>query len=286
LQQLHLVLQAQTLQVVAGADQRTLGHVGGHHLLGAAPGQHGRQHAGAHANVKSHRVFFQGRRQWRLGHQGHIFATHRREHAVMRVDPQVFAQCGHFDAVLAPFKSTDHALQGAQRDHRRLPIGRAKGLRASLLGVGGAAQRDAVVTVQFDQHLAQHAGALGLRLAVGVKSRTGHRRGCIGFFAFGLLRFVDAPRQGLQQLAGVVKVAAPQQARALAGQAVSRIGGQGVVGQHHAGGQVLVRAPQGRAFVVFFRPGQKGGGVHVCAMPFSRCCANSAKPAPRSPVVM
>jgi len=105
----------------------------------------------------------------------------------------------------------DKSEQLPQRGHHRLAGGRAPGLGASGVYLGGTAQRDGVIPLQGYQHHGQVARTLALRLAVQVKSlcgivRTQHRR-----FALG------TPRHGLQQLASVVVITTPQQGCAFTG---------------------------------------------------------------------
>ena len=182
----------------------------------------------------------------------------------MRVDAQSLAHGRHFNAFFAPLKRANGPLQAAQGNHGCLPVGRAKGLQAGLFGIRGAPQIRAVIGIQLNQDLAQDAGALGLRLAVSMKYCTGDHGGIrVLLFDADFFGFVDAPSQCLEQLTGVLKITAPQQARAGAGQPVGSVSGHGVVGQHHMLGQHLVRSPEGRAWAVFFKPVQKGGGVHA-----------------------
>jgi len=103
-----------------------------------------------------------------------------------------------------------------------------------------------VAGVKFHQQHAQRARALCLGLAVQVEG-LGDRHRLGGFDALAFGHLVDAPGDGLQQLAGVLKVATPQQAGAGAGQAVGTVGAQGVVGQHHTLGRraATFAAPQG-----------------------------------------
>ena len=112
--QLHLVLQAQALQVVQGACQGAFRQVGTHHLRCTTPCQHRRQNASAHANVKRHGVRLEGFGQGGVGDQGHILAAHGGEHAVVRVDAQGFAQGGYLDPVFAPLERANDALQTTQ----------------------------------------------------------------------------------------------------------------------------------------------------------------------------
>ena len=78
-------LSPQPLDVVPGAGQRARVLVGGDHVPHAAARQDGREHAGSGADVEGQLV----RRQRRVGDQVQVFAAHRREHAVMRMDAVV-----------------------------------------------------------------------------------------------------------------------------------------------------------------------------------------------------
>ena len=71
--------------------------------------------------------------------RSHVFAAHRREHAVVRMDAR--AERRDLDALLAPLVRADQAEQFAQRDHRGLAAGTV-GFRAGLPHVGRAPQRD------------------------------------------------------------------------------------------------------------------------------------------------
>ena len=86
--------------------------VGGDDALHSAAGQHGRDHARAGADVESQLA----RGQRRRGDQIEIFAPHRREHAVMRMDAIVRggAQRGDLDSLAPPFESPDESQQFAQ----------------------------------------------------------------------------------------------------------------------------------------------------------------------------
>ncbi|MNV59481.1 hypothetical protein D3C71_1519060 [compost metagenome] len=206
--------------------------------------QHGRQNPRAHTDVKRQRQ----RLAWQRGsgHQVYIFATHRRENAVVRMDAVARwgAQRRHFHAFLAPFVRTHHPQQLTQRGHGALAGSWPPGFGAGLAPIGRTAQPNAVVALQRDQDRGQHACALRLRLAMQVK-RLGRRgrskllsrlggglAGLAGFTGFGRFSLfgIRAPHQGLQQHAGVLKIPLPQEAGAFAGHAVRRIGGQSVVG--------------------------------------------------------
>ena len=118
--------------------------------------------------------------------------------------------------------------------------------------IGRAAQGNAVIRVKRNKHHAQHPRPLRLGLAVLVEGIDGRNLG--KWCARRLARFprrwlVNAPCHGLQQLAGVVKIAPPQQGSACAGQVVCVIRRGGVVGQNHAlwGCGTALGAPQGVA---------------------------------------
>lgn len=120
-----------------------------------------------------------------------------------------------------------------------------------------------MIGLQWDQQHAQGARALRLGLPVQVKTfACGERRGVgRGFLARG---FVGAPCQGLQQLAGILKIALPQQGRAFAGQAVGAVSGQGVIGHDHAAGHgaAVFGAPAGLLRAVCTLPAKKRGVAH------------------------
>ena len=232
--QLDAARQTQALQILARAGQRTRVLVGGHHALHTTARQHGRQHARAHAHIKGERLAGQRR----LRDQIHIFPTHRRKNAVVRVNAVArrCAQGGYFHALLAPFMGAHQAQQLTQRSHHAIPAGRAPGLGAGLAQVGRAAQRNRVIAFQHDQHRRQHPRTLRLRLPVQVKRfRRGGRCRFLRRFGRHLAGLaVCAAHQRLQQHAGVLEIARPQQARAFTGHAIGCVGGQGVVGSDHA----------------------------------------------------
>ena len=64
---------------------------------------------------------------------------------------------------------TDDPQQCSQR-HERRPVPGTEGLQAGLTGIGGAAQRDAVVRLERNQQCAQRARALRLGLAMAVEA--------------------------------------------------------------------------------------------------------------------
>ena len=69
----------------------------------------------------------------------------------------------NFHPFLAPFMSTDHALQLAQRHHIGV-VGRPAGFLAGSAHIGRAAQRQLVAGLERQQQHAQRAGALRLGL--------------------------------------------------------------------------------------------------------------------------
>ena len=253
--------------------------VGSDHAGHAPACQHGGQHAGTGTNIKHHQVGARGQRG--ACHQVYIFTTHGGKHTVVRVNAVVggHTQSRYFHSLFAPFVRADHAQQVAQAGHAGtiLRPHRAPGFGAGLARIGCAAQGDAVVGVEGQQHHGQHACPLRLRLAVQVKT-VGRRHGRLvdgrtfGRTLFALGRFVDAPGQRLQQLAGVLKIAAPKQGRAFAGQVVGVIGRGGVIGQHHAFGWrgATLGAPQRRTGLARFGPvnvrrlHERGGGLRGC----------------------
>jgi hypothetical protein len=109
---------------------------------------------------------------------------------------------------------TDQAQQFAQRGHRSLgrsALRRAPGFGDGGAPVGRAPQRDAVVALQLDQYRTQNARTLRLCLAVQMKCGSRIVAVCIGLQRLGRPPpgLVGAPRQGLQQVPGVLKVTPP-----------------------------------------------------------------------------
>jgi hypothetical protein len=194
------------------------------------------------------------------------------------MDPVVArpAERRNLDTFLAPLVRTHHAREFTQRDRavRAVP-GRPgvgiPGFGAGVPEVRRPAQRHGVVGRQRNDQHAQHPGPLRLRLAVQVKRlcRGGWCRGLGtgtgGGRAGGPARLAIRPAgQRLQQLAGIVKVAAPQQGRALAGQTVGGVGAHRVVGQHHAPWRrgTTFRTPAHRLLDAVFEPVELRGRVH------------------------
>ncbi|MCY1301610.1 hypothetical protein D9M68_739680 [compost metagenome] len=167
----------------------------------------------------------------------------------------------------APFVGADHAQQLAQRRHIGL-AGGAVGLFTGFAHIGRAAQRHAVVGLERQQQHAQRAGALRLRQPVQVEGLGGGAGRALGLLArpAGLLRLaLGAPCHGVEQLARVLEVAAPQQGSALAGEPVGGVGAGGVVGDHHAARRRVagLGAPGGAALGAVLGPvdaGQFAGG--------------------------
>jgi len=121
-----------------------------------------------------------------------------------------------------------------------------------LAHVGRPAQRHPVIVVERQQQHAQRAGPLRLGLSIQMKGLGGGR--CR---RRGLARLaVEAPRHGLQQLAGVLEIAAPQQGRAFACQAVSRVGGDAIIGNDHPlrRRRAALRMPAGVASLAVLAP--------------------------------
>lgn len=67
---------------------------------------------------------------------------------------------------------------------------------------------------------------------------------------------VDAAREGLQQLFGILKIAAPHEPRSFAGQAIGRVGGGAIVGDDYAFRRrdCIFRAPARGLFGACFAP--------------------------------
>ncbi len=148
------------------------------------------------------------------------------------------AERRHQHALAPPLVRADEAEQLAQRHHEggvgQVRVRRARDRLGEHLGHrGGAPQRDLRAGLEGNQQHAERARALRLRHAVEVEGfgGGGRRPGRLARLARAA---VGAARHRLQQLAGVVVVAAPQQRAALAGQAPGGVGLHGVVGHHHA----------------------------------------------------
>ena len=258
---MHRRTHAQTRQVLPGAVERARVLIGRHDLAHTAAHQNGGQHPGAGADVERDQFALPRRRlgQVRRGDEPDVFAAHRREHAIVGVNAVVggLTERGNFHADATPFMRAGHAQQFAQRGDRcaRGGVRRTPRFGAGLLDIGGAAQRNAVVRIEGQQQHAQHARSLRLGQPVLVKG-VGDRHCRGGLFALARGHLVGAARQRLQQLPGVVKVAAPEQGRALAGQSVGGVGSGGVVGQDDALGRwrAALRAPPRGAFLARFKP--------------------------------
>ena len=75
---------------------------------------------------------------------------------------------------------------------------------------------------------------------------------CLGFAGLA----VDSAREGLQQLFGILKIAAPHEPRSFAGQAIGRVGGGAIVGDDYAFRRrdCIFRAPARGLFGACFAP--------------------------------
>jgi len=236
--QRDLAIELQPAQVVGRAGQRAGVEVGGGDARQSAACQQRGQHTGAGADIDGAGLR-RGGRQRCLGHQRQVLATHRREHAVVRVD--AVRQRRHFHPLAAPLVGADEALQLAQRGDVRT-VGRPVRLQAGGAHIGRPAQRHAMVGVEGQQQQAQHLGPAGLGGALGLEGRGhagfGRGGGCRGGRArprgLGQLALQPTP-QRLQQLAAVVVIAQPQDAAAFEHMAEGRGGAQRVIGQHHLG---------------------------------------------------
>ncbi len=146
-------------------------------------------------------------------------------------------QGGDFHAFFTPLVGADQAEEFAHGGHVG-GVDFAVGFEAGFAHVGRAAQGDEVVGVEGQQQHGERAGALGLGLAVQVEGFRGGGLGLghLGGFG-GLLGLVGAAGQGLQQLAGVLEVAAPEHGGAFAGEAVGGVAGGGVVSDDDALGR-------------------------------------------------
>jgi hypothetical protein len=192
------------------------------------------------------------------------------------MDPVVArpAERGDLHAFLAPLVRAHHAREFTQRDRAGRAVAGRPGVGIPGFGAGVAevrrpAQGYGVVGRQRNDQHAQHPGPLRLRLAVQVKRlcRGGWCRGLGtgGRPARGSARLAIRPSgQRLQQLAGIVKIPAPQQGRALARQPVGRVGAHRVVGQHHAPWRqgAAFRSPAHRLLDAVFKPVELRGRVH------------------------
>ncbi|AEW98886.1 hypothetical protein SCATT_p06930 (plasmid) [Streptantibioticus cattleyicolor NRRL 8057 = DSM 46488] len=219
--------EAEAGDVLPCAGQGARRGVGGHHPFDAPAGQHGGEHPGAGAQVEGGaRARAAGGRQRCAGDQVDVLAPDGCEDTVVGVEAG--AERGHLHTLLAPPQRAEHAQQFGERHHVRSP-GRAVRLRAGPADVGGPAQRQGVVAGEADQQHAQDAGAVAAGLAVPVERprrvRIRFRRG---------RGAVDPPGQGVQQLTGVVVVAAPQQRGAVAGEPVGGRRLHAVVGEDDA----------------------------------------------------
>ena len=210
LHHVHPVRQPQPTHVVARALHRARVDVGRHDLPGPAPGQDGREHPGAGADVPHDRIH-DALRPGGVGDQVEVLVTGGGEHAVGGMDPG--PQRGHLDAAQVPLISTDDAEELGQRDQRLPPGGVVSGVGRGPVGVGAgvahvgrSAQPNCVVLLQWDEDLSQRLRPLRACLPVGEENVAG----------VGALRCPGRPLlqtavEGAHELAGVVEVAPPQQ---------------------------------------------------------------------------
>ena len=181
----------------------------------------------------------------------------------------------NLDALLAPLVRADQAEHLTQRHHRRLrraartlPRRRrcTSGARRSGIAYCSSSGSSSIASVRARCDCASRC-----RLKVSIGEGGGVSSAF--FFAFFGLCF-DTARDRLQQLARVLEIAAPQDRRAFARQAIGRIGGHLVVADHDALRRRVAafRAPARRAaFAVFLpmnllRTGDGAGavaGLHV-----------------------
>ena len=142
----------------------------------------------------------------------------------------------------------DDAEQFSKRSDEGF-VGRATGLDVSLSYIRRAAQIDAVIVVKVEQQHAQRSRALRLGSSMMIKCLGGRCRGFAGLA-------VDSAREGLQQLFGILKIAAPHEPRAFARQAISCVGGHAIVGNDDAFRRCdcIFRAPARGLFGACFAP--------------------------------
>ena len=212
----HLSCHAKTGEILARAGKRAWVLIRGHDCFDPATRQHRGKDTGARADIEGHELRRVRLRQWRGGNQTHILSAHGREHAVVRMNAIVRrgSERRDLNALLAPLVRPDDALQLAQGGYRITAacIRRAPCLPARLPHVRGTAKRDTVVGTERDQQRAQNARALRLRLTVLVKGlgqRVWWRRTFRHFSLPSLGHPIRAPRDGLQQLRGIVEITAP-----------------------------------------------------------------------------
>jgi hypothetical protein len=213
-------VQPESCQVLCGAGQRARVLIGGDNMCDSALRQYRRQHAGSGADVEGQR---RSRRQRRLGHQIDILATHRREHAVMRMDAR--AERRHIDALSCAIRGrrSRPAVRAARRrkvrPQVRRPRSRPVAHRAPGAAESGSRPRTAAATCP----------ACG-RAATAPADTDGKPRQeplppaatcaacarCAG------------PRPAAK--ARILEVAAPEQGRALARQAIRLVRADAVIG--------------------------------------------------------
>ncbi len=254
--------------VLAGALQGARVDVGGHDAVDPPAGQERREHPRPRAEVERGAVggtVLHRHGKWSVGDQVDVLAPDRGEHAIVRVDASVQGRDLH--ALLAPLVRPDHAEQLRQGDHRRFVCGPV-GLGARPTYVGGSAQGQGVVGLQQDEEPAQDSGTVTAGPSLQVEG--------LGRIVAGPDRFpVDATAHRLEKPTGVVEVAAPQQCRALAGQAVGGVGFRTVVRDDDTvvGRDVALGVPAGGSRGVGFGPVDGG---HRVLLVFGRARARRA----------
>ena len=104
------------------------------------------------------------------------------------------------------------------------------------------------------------------RLALPVQmKRLGKRRHRLGGFALCAARLaLQTSRKRLQQLAGVVKIAAPQHRRAFAGETIGDICAEAVIRNHYTFGwkYAALGSPEGRPGLAGFDPADHRKIIH------------------------
>ena len=225
-----------------------------------APRKHGGEHAGPRADVEGERA----RRQRRLGHQLHVLAAHRREHAVVRVDAVAERRDQRRPSCAIRARRSRPAARAATRRTARRPRPRPRRTRGARRARAAAERccrrRTAAAASRACARAAPAPGAADGNAIVG--DGGGGRR---------LARLaVGAPRHRLQQLAGVLEIAAPQQRGARARQTKRRIGGHAVVGDDHLRGrrQAALRAPAGAPLLARLGPAYQR--VHAADLGLAR----------------
>ena len=254
----NLRLQAQLLDIGTGTVERPHRLVGGNHFLHAAPRQQRRQHTGAGADVKGTSGRLCKRRPSAgcascpcgcFGYQTQVFAPHRRENAIVRVNPVGLwcaAQSRNFEPFFAPFVAAGdtqqfpqwHGAHSGVRNFDRTAFLHSccavPGFTASRMNIGRAAQRQGIAAIRcwaLNQHQqqTQQPRSQSALLPVAVKvQRSGTRtfgwldRSFRWFFAC-LGWGVNSARHSVQQQPRVMKVAQPNNGSAFFHQPQSRI---------------------------------------------------------------